>query len=356
MKATTTANLRVRQGPSTDTVTLGVVPQGKEVEVISVASNWAKVDLLAGGQPMIELGGTARVVGYMSAAYLRFGETQPPVVVTGAPWIGINTTRFADAALYWAERGCRSFLIIDNEIACRQIKQAHPEAVVVARRWMADWQLNGKELANKVGGEDDGVIYELFNEADQWGYGTVEQIRIRIDHELEATRILRAKGVKVCMGGYSMGTPQMENPDIAAQVRRYTEFYNNDSGVYFSMHLYSPNLNHPPDYWYERRYEWLFTNCGFDARLRKVIATEDGLDDGGIGGYPTHNATSADFERITTAQQSAHMQPIKVNGVSYPSPLIARMLYCATQYQDPKWSRGFEVTPWLGWVQARGWK
>lgn len=362
-----------------------------------------------------EHGGNASLAfSYKKVVAIPPPPPSPPP--TGTPWIGVNVITHAQSALDATRLGCRAFVIMDNQDTCRQIKTMYSDAVVVARTWTSNWQLDGDALAAKIGGQNDGVIYELYNEADNWSYGTLDQIRTRITHELRACELLRAKGVRVCLGGYSMGTPDYTNVDIINQVKRYADRYNNDPGAYFSYHGYSPSMlrtvpaaravtermisvegsigrnttiaivngeviavpktpsiatweqsadsprsavgtsiGGQMDHWFETRYEWLFTSCGFNPAKRGIILTEDGVDEGGIGGYPAHNATTADFERITQAQQVAHTRPIVVNGVAYANPVIARMLFQHSSNTIATWA-GFSVSGWIGSLQARGWR
>ena len=282
---------------------------------------------------------------------------KPVSVVTVKPLLGVNTITDAAAALDAEERGCRFFLIMDHPDVCAAIKARHPEAVVIDRRWVSDWKLDGRQMADKVGGSDNGVICELYNEGQSWGYGTVKEISDRINNEIEAMRILRSRGAKVCLGAYSVGCPHFPDDEICKQVRRYAEFYNSDPGVYFSMHLYSPNMQHifradNDQIWYERRWEYLFTKCGFDPAQRKLLCSETGIDEGSIGGFPAHNAATADFERWVVAWQALQAQPVMVNGVSYPSPLVGAAIFqCGN---DPSWA-GYNIAGWVGSLQRLAW-
>ena len=48
--------------------------------------------------------------------------------------------------------------------------------------------------------------------------------------------------------------------------------------------------------WFEGRYVWMFTDCGFDARIRAIVSDETGIEAGG---------RAASAGRVTTTPASA---------------------------------------------------
>ena len=287
----------------------------------------------------------------------------PPPLITAPHYLGVNVIHESNIAEELSGKGCMAFVILDHPDVCERIKQYHPDAVVVNRRWSND-QLTGQQQWDKFGASlNSGVINEIFNEGDgSHSYGTASQIKARIDNEFQYADIARGKGALVAFGAYSQGTPEFDpnnpiTPSIIEQVKRYAIRYNTDPGIYFSMHNYSPNMGHIDNdadlIWYERRFDFLFTKCGFDPTKRKIIITETGIDEGGIGGFPAHNATAAQFTHWCERYQQIITRPIIVNGVSYPSPVCASMIFAYTRGAD--W-QGFDISGWHNELKAAaGW-
>ena len=274
--------------------------------------------------------------------------TQPQPVTSH--YLGVNVIGQTQLAIELSATGCKAFVVVDNPGTCESIKLAHPDAVVVNRRWSND-PLNGQQQWDKFGAScNTGVINEIFNEADgSHSYGSVEQLRLRIDQEFQYADIARSKGALVALGCFSMGTPDFNNTAICEQMKRYAARYNSDPGIYFSLHNYSPTMAHIDDdsglIWYETRFKFLFEKCGFNPALRKIIATETGVDEGGVGGFPAHHATSAQF-----THWCERYQKIIAN-----TQVIASMIFAFTAGRDAKWA-GYDIAAWQGELaKAAGW-
>jgi hypothetical protein len=99
------------------------------------------------------------------------------------------------------------------------------------------------------------------------------------------------------------------------------------------MHLYSPTPAHIQDegewIWYERRWEFLFTKCGFDPRVRAIYCSETGLDEGGIGGFPQHASTQDQFRTWCARFIDAQTRPLVVAGQTFPSPALGGAIFQA---------------------------
>ena len=289
------------------------------------------------------------------------------VTVTPAPQpalhhLGVNVIHQCDEAKVLSGKGCRAFVVMDHPDVCEQIKAAHPDAVVVNRRWTTD-PLNGQQWWDRFGAScGTGVINEIYNEADVFGYGNLAQIRQRIDNEMKFYEVARSRGALVAFGAFSVGTPEFadDNPntkDIIEQCKRYAVKYNSDPGCYLTLHNYSPSMSHIDNdadlLWYERRWEFFFTRCGFDPTKRKIIVTETGVDEGGVGGFPAHKATAQQFVHWCDRYQQIIKRPVVVNGASYPSPVIASMIFCVTNGRE--W-QGHDVSAWKAELaQVAGW-
>ena len=346
--------VNVRRDASTSNTPYGMVLSGTHIKVESINSGWAKVLIQAGLAGIVDAQSNP-VTGYMYAALLQEVVVPPtpppaPAPITGKHSLGVNVIGQAQIAKELSGVGCRAFVIVDNPGACESIKAAHPDAVVVNRRWSND-PLNGQQQWDKFGAScNTGVINEIFNEADgSHSYGSVEQLRLRIDQEFQYADIARSKGALVALGCFSMGTPDFNNTAICEQMKRYAARYNSDPGIYFSLHNYSPNMTHIDDdsglIWYETRFKFLFEKCGFNPALRKIIATETGVDEGGVGGFPAHHATSAQF-----THWCERYQKIIAN-----TQVIASMIFAFTAGRDAKWA-GYDIAAWQGELaKAAGW-
>ena len=315
----------------------------------------AYVDLTAGAHTItveyFQKGGLAVLIVPLPVKATR----PPPPPVNVIPLLGVNTIGNARAALDAGSRNCRAFLCTDNG-GCHELKARYPDAIVVWRILTNNWTLTGDQLAGVAGGADDGLWYELYNEGDNWPYGDVKQISDRINNELQAANILLAKGARVMFGGYSMGCPGFTNPAICEQVARYAPLYNGNPKVAFSMHPYSPTKDHIYSddalIWYERRWEYLFTACGFNPDLRKIFFSEMGIDD--HGGFLANGLNDEQLTAWIKRWQVIQSRPVTVNGVAHPSPVMGGAIFQYGLGGDPKWL-GYDVTNQIGVIQKAAW-
>ena len=101
--------------------------------------------------------------------------------------------------------------------------------------------------------------------------------------------------------------------------------------ILMDLHLYSPDMMHiwQDDglIWFERRWEFLFTRCGFDPTVRGIVCSETGVDQGSVGGFPDHGATAADVARWVRRNQEVQQRPLVVDGKAYPSPILGAALF-----------------------------
>lgn len=271
--------------------------------------------------------------------------------------IGVNVSTHERAAEDAYQRNCDFFVIMNGEVTARKIKAASPKAFVVQRLYTDTWTLSGSAYADRVPGRADGIVNEFINEADAWPYGTVKQLHDRIDQELKAADILTARGVAVGLGVFSMGCVDFTNDDICKEVARYAPYYNNNPLVYFAMHPYSPTKDHiwsdESLIWYERRWEYLFTKCRFNAAKKGLYFSEMGVDGAG-GGFPHWNFTDEEFRAWLRRWRAVQARPVVVDGVSYESPVIGGAIFIYGQGQDDRW-RTFDITNQIGVVQEVCW-
>lgn len=371
MKTNVTADLlNVRAGPSRDNPVIGMLKLGDAVEVLSVKDGWAALAISAGGAPLML--SSQPVVAYVAAEFLDLPQEnssvtpapptpspQPPATPSPIPTpasttykLGLNTLTNGGLARQEAERGCRYFLCMNDFAGASQLKRAFPDAVVMVRRFFehgampnADQIMNGLE-----GATDKNLIYIGLNEADQIGQdGNALRQRAQLDLEV-ARRIRQGSGATYAAGTFSMGCPDFTNAETCQIIREmYAPAYN--AGLLaIDMHLYTPNPRHidqPGEWqWFERRWEFLFTKCGFDPKVRAIYGSETGLDEGGVGGFKAHNYSQEKFRDWCQKYIALQSAPLVVDGVKYPSPIVGGAIFQLGGNADLRWD-GYDMTNYL---------
>jgi hypothetical protein len=350
--ATVTADLlNVRNKPGLDSTVIGMVPGGARIEVQSVENGWAAVALQAGGVTLQTSRGQV-VTGFCATDWLDLGGVGIPVSPDTRFKLGVNSLTHGREAAQEASAGCKFFLCANDFTGGHEIKQAHPDAVVMVRRFLdhnvvpsVDQIIHGLE-----GASYKDLIYTGLNEADQLGPdGNDLRRRAQLDLEV-AQRIRQISGAMYAAGTFSMGTPDFTNDETCAIIREFYAPAYNRGEIALDMHLYSPNPQHidqPGEHkWFERRWEFLFIKCGFDPKVRAIYSSECGLDEGGVGGFKAHAYNSEQFEdwcRKYIALQSA---PLVIDGVSYPSPIIGGAIFQLGSKDDSRWD-GYDITNYL---------
>lgn len=370
--------LRVRRTPALEPGNiLGVLRNGADVEVLGVEGAWARILLSAGGAPIQAEDATVPVVCYMSAQYLDLSQvggatlspvtSGPPVVTVPPvqpadhgvhapqvggnqlPRLGLHTLGNGGLAREEADNGCKFFCMMDSFSDASQLVAKHPDAIVMARRYVGTKIPSTDDMIGQLeGASNRALVYIGLNEADPAGAESSNiPARAGFDKAL-ATRIKQVSGATYVGGTFSMGTPDFTSNDVCLLMKEhYAPLYNNGL-MAFDMHNYSPKIEHIDRdddlIWYERRYEFLFTHCGFDPRIRAIYSSETGVDEGGVGGIPAHNYTSAQFEHWCNRWIEIHSRPIIVNGVSYPSPYVGGAIF---QYGSYSGWWGYDVKNYM---------
>ena len=370
MKATVIADLlNVRTGPNRDTPVIGLLKGGDQVDVMSVNEGWAALAVSAGGAPITL--SSQPVVAYVSAEFLDLGQAssggvKPPATTSPATTLpvitppastatyklGLNTLTRGERARQEAERGCRYFLCMNDFTGAAQLKRAFPDAIVMVRRFFehgglptVDQVMNGLE-----GAIHKDLIYTGLNEADQIGQdGNALRTRALLDLEV-ARRIRQGSGATYAAATFSMGCPDFTNPETCQIIREmYAPAYNSGL-IAMDMHLYTPNpqhINQPAEWqWFERRWEFLFTRCGFDPKVRAIYCGETGLDEGGVGGFKAHNYSQEQFRDWCQKYIALQNAPLVVDGVKYPSPILGGAIFQYGGNDDLRWD-GYDVANYL---------
>jgi len=355
MKAIVTASLlNVRLKPAMDGAIIGMLPKGAKLSVLAVRDGWAAIPLQASGRPL-RYGpreSDQPVVAYVSTTWLEFEEPVPDDDIDPARQfkLGIHAMTNSAVAFEEAKNGCRFFLCMDNFTGASELKRAYPDAVVMARRFFPHGVVPSVEQI--INGLDSAkhreLIYIGLNEADQLGQdGDDLRRRAQIDIEV-ARRIREGSGATYAAGTFSMGTPDFTNSETCQIIRElYAPAYNNGL-IAFDMHLYSPNPNHinqPNEWkWFERRWEFLFTHCGFDPSVRAIYCSECGLDQAGVGGFKAHNYSQEKFADWCDKYIRLQSAPLVIDGKAYPSPIIGGAIFQASDRGN--WA-GYDITEYL---------
>ncbi len=210
----------------------------------------------------------------------------PPPVATGKTRLGVNVITGDGGAVNRAiSAGCNAVSIINNFLLASQTAM-NPAITVMARRYVSS--MPSPDLGLYEGAESPNVIYlTALNEQDVSAYGTVEQIRDRAGWDREMWRKMKALGRHYAGGGFSVGTPEFNDPAICQALKDYYAPLYAD-GMAMNHHLYSPWPNHAMDVWYETRWRFFFERCGFDPNpnLAGIYCDETGMDQGSVGGFP----------------------------------------------------------------------
>ncbi|HQV70607.1 MAG TPA: hypothetical protein PLJ62_12210 [Thermoflexales bacterium] len=337
-KATVTTTLRVRNAPRIAPETLiGLLPEGTVLDIDEVITSgemdWAAYPLKAGD---IVVG-----KGYSAAQYLDINGSVPGQPPTGIQ-MGINALNRHEEVCYpAAQLGCRFFIILNNPGFASTLKDRYPDATVMVRAyWDRHMPSVESAIAKMDGCRDARLIYTGLNEGDEVGQGTVEQIRQRAEFDLAlAGRIRQISGATYAAGTFSMGTPDFTKPQICSAIRAlYAPAYNAGQ-IWWDHHLYSPRLDHIYQdnelQWYETRWQFLFTQCGFDPdSASRVICSETGEDEGGVGGFVAHGRTGDDVATWCRRFMEVQGRPLVVDGVSHPSPFVGGALFQAGNRED----------------------
>lgn len=293
--------LFLRTGPSPNFPKLGLMPFGTPLRVTSTdATNWHKIDLATNlvatakvnGADLLQYNPQSLVTyGYCSGAYTEVwtvAPPPPPPTATNKTRLGVNCITGDGGAVNRAiSAGCNAVSIINNFLLASQVA-TNPAITVMARRYVSGGMPSpDPDLLFEGAGSPDVIYLTPLNEQDVSAYGTVQQIKDRAGFDGEMWRKMKAKGRKYAGGGFSVGTPEFNDPAICQALKDYYAPLYAD-GMRMNHHLYSPWANHPMDIWYEFRWRFFFERCGFDPNpaLGGIYSDETGMDQGSAGGFP----------------------------------------------------------------------
>jgi len=326
---------------------LGQLPAGTPVRIIESGREWTRV----------------AIDGYVASQFLGDAPEPEPIPQPtpgpsqgeGSVRLGVNVlNRHEEVALPLAQRGCRFFMVLNNPGFASRIKNEYPDAVVMVRRhWNRQMPNVDAAIAGMDGCHDPRLIYTGVNEGDEVGQGTVEQIRQRAEFDLAlAQKIKEISGATYAAGTFSMGTPDFTKSQICSAVQAlYAPAYNSGL-IWWDHHLYSPALDHIYQdselQWFETRWQFLFTHCGFDPDSKsRVVCSETGEDEGGVGGFSGHGRNDDQVAAWGRRFIEVQSRPLVLGGVAYPSPFVGGAIFQVGNRED--WA-GYNVEGLLGKV------
>lgn len=299
--------------------------------------------------------------------------TPAPVPTRGRAGLGVHVlanghsddeANHPSAYGYAWQRGCRVFTIMNDQDAAAQYATGDPRKwtpdsnypFIMYRQYHDTNPWSAQQMIDQLGGllakGNNNVVITLANEWDNGIEGassTKAGMKKFCQWTIDCLNKLKARGfTNVAWLTSSMGTPEFLSDDVCGVIKdMIAPLWNSGELFWTDMHLYSPNKQHIQDdsglIWYERRWEFLYTKCGFSPTAPGfIVSSETGLDEGGIGGYNAHGMSRDEVLAHCTRQLQVQQAPLVVNNVSYPSPFKAGTIY--TGYDDdPKWGWGFGV-------------
>lgn len=330
--------LRVRKQPTTAAQIVGMLREGAVIDVehnVTVGANiWHALGVSAGGSAL-RASDDITQPGVVYAAHIYDGTqftdeivTTPPPIVTGKTRLGVNVvTGNGDVARRAIAAGCNAVSIINNFQLAADLAN-DPKITVMARRYVSSMPPPDPDVVFE-GAQSPHVVYLTpLNECDVICYGSPEEIARRAAWDRDMWRKMAARGRKYAGGGFSVGTPDYTRPEICDAMRtHYAPLY--AEGMAINYHLYSPTPAHAMDEWYELRWEFLFTRCGFDPspNLAGIYCDETGLDQGGVGGFPAHGMSASQIGAWSRRFLDASQR-------SYPGMLRAAAIFQAGNVTD----------------------
>jgi hypothetical protein len=339
---------------------IGSAPKGTTVEVLRTEGAWAAVNKF-----LFKARTTVPAVFYVAAETVVYQiEPPPPTPVSGTvigkhaalpalplhQLVGLHMLEAGKPQLQeYMDANCRSFTCLNNVLAAREARDVG--AAVIFRRFIDHGVVPDPEDFARHLGVDSGDRLMLMgiNEADNI---STSAIRKRFEWDEKFARAIWRLYPKCfpLIGSFSMGTPQLENADVAREWREtYGAFLNaNWERVGLNYHSYSGRTfqNWTPSNapviaptWLESRFLEFGYNPLLGALDKRVILTgdESGRDVMGTGGFLACGDGPTQFWMYLSHAQ----------GVFGPHPqAYVRNLFQADR-NNQRWA-GYNVWPYLG--------
>lgn len=285
----------------------------------------------------------------------------PPSVMLGAH--ALSDTRSAQRAF---DSGCRLFTLVDSYGAAAAL--ADRGAWVMARKSWPTYVPTPDQFMRAIGEPHPRVIYLGLNENDSIGSGA-DDIRARAAFDVEvARRIARAAGGRsmYAAGSFAAGSPDFEDAGVCRAIRDgYAQAYNAGE-LWFDMHnsvtRWKGTRSRGDDASLARavrRWEFLFTRCGFDPRVRGIVSSMAGID-AGAGLADKGGEEFAAFCRAWIDVQSRDLHiarsgegaPARTG--SFTSPYVGGTVFHMSGAGDTR-LKAHNMAPYLDHLRATAW-
>ena len=388
---TSTDGTRVRFSPDTSNTTniAGVIPSGAVVDGdLSADKQWVQVAIkperMSVSGVVLAPSSIPTFTGYAAAQFMKPATVTPPPVVdppkpTGTTpanrLLGLHVIAHHHYAIEAYDKGARMFVWMEGHTGAEEFAAARPDALVLYRKNLGRYHYNAQDLIAAVEGMRSNLPNLLYigeNESDQTGSDGAE-LEKRLKRDAEVARLRPGKYV---MGEFSMGTPRLEDAGVQKMFREIIAPLYNAGQVWLGGHFYTPKKTwvkvegntwrqwqgpqdgvpfclerngQPCDpIWYPWRWRFLFTHCGFDPKVRKILCGETGADEMGRGGFPAQGTTDAEFEVWCRGYLYLQRLPLTIASGpfagTYPSPVVGCNLFQRSDFPD-----------WLGYRISDSW-
>lgn len=265
----------------------------------------------------------------------------PDPIPTPPIKLGFNVLN-SGLAIRLAEQGIRYFMLMDIGTA-RTIKKRFPDSVVMVRWYQDPKKFNASTIKAEIvlAGlglkPDDEFIVTGLNECDIVCYGTAKQIEDRARFDVEMANKIKALAPKCiyAAGTFSIGTPDYTSSEIVNAIKQYYAPHYNSGLFSLDYHGYTTNLKTGFDVWLARRWEFLFTDCGFNAKSpSRIYMGETGVDTGNGKGFSGIGASQSQFDAWVLDWKALQSKPLKDGN---PSPVVGGALFQYGGNGDSKW-------------------
>ncbi len=330
--------------------------------------------------------------------------------------IGYNVLSNGNAARQAYSKGFRYFLVIDDKPTANWLAE-QPGTTVLYRHYMQNVpSVDGMVAA--LDGLSPLAIGLGVNEHENMNGSDIRGCA-NFDIEVAKRWKARNPQNRYAAGSWSMGTPDYTKQQVCDDIATYYAPAYNSGLILWDCHLYSPtmdwiykapgvsgksllpilweyheepvgrdghvatwwthregpafaevsaaithisrNLNgtvaDDPTYqwWFESRWRFAFTRCKFDPTIKGVHCGEWQVDEGGVGGLLAHRATVDQAVAYVRRWYALQMEPLIVNGQSYPSPFCGGAIFQLgdTSTAQGHWG-GYAIDTYLDAIATSG--
>ncbi len=334
MKYTCKGEVFFRPAPRVEVGNFPVIKPGEVIEgEVDPATGWIKH--IVGGKP------------YFSHPDYFTTVKPAPVPSPTKPLLGVHIKGAHHLGVPLAADGCPMVLVMGGHTFAHQLAIGNPKMKVIYRAYIGSARLSADQMltAMEVNKDDPGnLLYVGYNESDSIGT-SIGELETRSHMDIELAHKIKEKGSRATYlaGSFGHGNPPLlETQAVQDAMRKfYAPSYN--AGLFgFDMHNYTRGkrrLAHPPErgqhadwivdpIWFERRWEFFFTKCGFDPTVRACYSTETGVE-AGAGGFQWAGYSVQEFKEWCSDYQAIQSKPLVVDGQSYPSPFVGSVIFQA---------------------------